>query len=908
MAKTYDDKKMPEYITGTPSITPEIIDAYSQCERKAFFMLRGEIKGTEHELPLILNERAKENRLRFMACDATPLIESGDLIADCDVLLKAESPSSPSKKGCDQQMPYLVVGTYSVSKQQRLRLAFAGHVSGLPTRHRPTVGFIVTSDGEKHRININPLYTAITSALNGLAKMIGEPESDPPKLFLNSHCPLCLYRDHCHHEAERTDDLSLLGNMTPKIIRKHEKKGISTIKQLSYIYNPRRRKKKSFAKHNVLNFSLQALAIRTGKIYLHKTPCISAHPVELFLDIEGIPDQDFYYLIGLIVANQGVVEKHSFWADAREGEAAIFAKFVAVAATYGDAPIYHYGSYESKALGQIVKVHGLKTNSIEKRFVNVNEFIYGKVYFPSMSNRLKDLGAVIGATWHSPEASGLQSLVWRYRWEENHDDQLKQTLLRYNQDDCCALQRLLNELRDIGDTAATRNDVEFSLNPKRISTEGGESIHTQLERIIVSAHEDRYQFNRIKINHLKESFGPDWKQERKKSIPRKVSAKGGITVRVPPKRYCLRGHRTALIASTKTAEHALIELIFTKAGCKKSIVRYVGKKADCPTCGAHHLPPSIQRFHSQVFGHQLQSWVVHQRIVLRLPFTAIVMQTCDLFNVKLRDGNIDVFVERFARIYAPTEKRLLGQILSSPAIHVDETKVNILGANQYAWVITNGRHVVFRLTETRETTFLQAVLKDYKGVLISDFYGGYDAFTCRQQKCLSHLLRDINEELWKNPFNQDYENFVGKVSGLLVPIFDDVYKYGLKKRHLGKHMKTVDLFYKQTISVPSPCELVEKYQKRFGRFRESLFTFLQGDGIPWNNNMAERGIRHLAIQRKISGRFSKAGAERYLILLGIAQSCRFQKQSFLRFLLSGELDVDKFNEKKYPPRNAKANI
>ena len=126
------------------------------------------------------------------------------------------------------------------------------------------------------------------------------------------------------------------------------------------------------------------------------------------------------------------------------------------------------------------------------------------------------------------------------------------------------------------------------------------------------------------------------------------------------------------------------------------------------------------------------------------------MQTCDLFNVKLRDRNIDVFVERFARIYAPTEKRVLGQSLSSPAIHVDETKVNILGANQYAWVITNGRHVVFRLTETRETTFLQAVLKDYKGVLISDFYGGYDAFACRQQKCLSHLLRDINEELWKN--------------------------------------------------------------------------------------------------------------------------------------------------------------
>ena len=667
--------------------------------------------------------------------------------------------------------------------------------------------------------------------------------------------------------------------------------------------------KKSVAVKNVFNIELQALALRTEKIYLHETPLIPANQVELFLDIEGIPDQGFHYLIGLIAVSQDEIKTHSFWADTHDDEEIIFQDFLAVVATYGNTPIYHYGSYEPKALNQIAKIHGLKTDTIEKRLVNVNAFIYGKVYFPSKSNRLKDLGALVGATWDSPEASGLQSLVWRYRWEESRDDQLKQKLLRYNQDDCQALKRLLDELRNIGQVAMSRNDVEFALRPKQVSTEDGHLIHNQLKQIIVSAHEEKYQFNRIKIRLMQDSA-----EEKKKSFSRQepISARnipstGGRTIRVPRKRHCSHEHRTALNASDEMAEHAIIELFFTKSGCKKTIVRYVGKKADCPTCGTRHLPPTIQLVQHRIFGHQFQSWVVNQRIVLRLSLDSISTQVDDLFNEHLSTASIDYFVQQFAKIYAPTEKKLLKQILQSPYAHADETKLSILGTSQYAWVLTDGIHVVFWLTQTRETTVLQELLKDYKGILVSDFYGGYDAFACRQQKCLVHLLRDLNEDLWKNPFNMEYEKFVAKVSNLFVPIFDDVYKYGLRKRNLGKHMKAVYQFYEQTISIHSTSELIEKYRKRFERYRESLFTFLEGDGIPWNNNMAERAIRHLAIQRKISGYFTKAGADRYLLLLGIAQSCRFQKKSFLRFLLSGEIDVDKFNEKKQPPRNGKSN-
>ena len=109
----------------------------------------------------------------------------------------------------------------------------------------------------------------------------------------------------------------------------------------------------------------------------------------------------------------------------------------------------------------------------------------------------------------------------------------------------------------------------------------------------------------------------------------------------------------------------------------------------------------------------------------------------------------------------------------------------------------------------------------------------------------------------------------------------------------------MERFYEASIAGKEyASDLVVKYQKRFQRYRESLFTFLGQDGIPWNNNMAERAIRQLAVQRKISGTFYKCVAPQYLLLLAISQTCRFQGKSFLRFLLSKAKDVDEFRRSR----------
>jgi hypothetical protein len=238
-------------------------------------------------------------------------------------------------------------------------------------------------------------------------------------------------------------------------------------------------------------------------------------------------------------------------------------------------------------------------------------------------------------------------------------------------------------------------------------------------------------------------------------------------------------------------------------------------------------------------------------------------------------------------------------MLESPFIHVDDTKVNIQGENHYVWGFTDGTHVVFRMTATRESNIVHELLKGYRGVMVSDFYPGFDSVACQQQKCLIHLVRDINDELWSNPFDSQLEAFTTAVKGLLVPILQDVQRYGLKARHLRKHQASVDGFYRKEVEHGRyTSDVVVRFMTRFQRYRDSIFLFLENDSIPWNNNTGELALRHIAVQRKISGFFFKSFASRYLVLLGLAQTCRFQEKSFLKFLLSGEMEVDLFRPRR----------
>jgi hypothetical protein len=95
--------------------------------------------------------------------------------------------------------------------------------------------------------------------------------------------------------------------MTAKERKKLHDKGIFTVTQLSYTFRPRRRPKRLRDKREKYSHSLRALAIRQKKIHLVGSPEVRIEGTPVYLDVEGLPDRDFYYLIGVRLGNRDAV-------------------------------------------------------------------------------------------------------------------------------------------------------------------------------------------------------------------------------------------------------------------------------------------------------------------------------------------------------------------------------------------------------------------------------------------------------------------------------------------------------------------------------------------------------------------------------------------------------------------------
>ena len=688
--------------------------------------------------------------------------------------------------------------------------------------------------------------------------------------------------------------------MPPKAIPRYHNKGIFTVMQLSFLFKPRRRRRRAAARPPHFEVEIQALAIRTGKIYIQTRPEIQRSDIEIFMDIEGIPDQQFSYLIGLLIRDHQSITHHSFWADTTAEEESIWRMFVEKVNEYPDAPIYHYGNYDARAIESLAKRFGADVSGIGKRLVNLNSHVYGKVYFPVHSNGLKVLGKFLGATWSESKASGLQSLVWRYRWEAGREEAIKQKLIAYNAEDCQAARILADELARLRCDADSALNVDFVDKPKQNATSLGSELHASLDHVLDYAS---FSYPKGRISFRRENDAVEGKrtggQRGHQGYERTVPVGRRTVIRVPPKRNCPKHKGEHLQKSNKGSEKVIVDLNFGKTGCRKMVIKYSGEKRYCPLCKRYYEPPAIQRLATRLFGHGFRAWVVYQRIILRLPYRMITQAMEELFHETASEASIINFIKSFAENYRCTELILVKRMLESPFIHADETRLNIRGVDQYVWVFTDGGHVVFRLTETRESAVVQELLAGYQGVLVSDFYAGYDGLACKQQKCWVHLIRDLNDDLWKFPFDEELQEFVSAVKDLIVPIIEAIDRWGLKAKHLFRFKKEVDRFYAKVIERREyALDVTKKYQKRFVRYRDSLFRFLDEDGIAWNNNTGERAIRQLAVQRKISGTFYPQGAADYLVLLGVAQTCRFQEKSFLQFLLSKKIVVDGFQSAK----------
>jgi hypothetical protein len=337
------------------------------------------------------------------------------------------------------------------------------------------------------------------------------------------------------------------------------------------------------------------------------------------------------------------------------------------------------------------------------------------------------------------------------------------------------------------------------------------------------------------------------------------------------------------------------DLRITEGGISRQVIECAAHLHRCLDCHRDFLPRRYKRRDKHF--HALKSWAMYQHVAHRVSFQRLEEMFREFFGLRVTYLELHMFKALMARYYRPTARRILAKLVAGQVIHADETHANLQKAKGYVWVLANMEEVVYLFKPTREEEFLHELLKGFCGVLVTDFFSAYDSLPCEQQKCLVHLIRDMNHDLLNNPFDDEFKSLVREFGQLLREIVATIDRYGLKKRHLNKHMDDVDRFFRTLAGRQFHSDLAQAYQQRPTKNQDKLFTFLRHDSVPWNNNNAEHAVKHYAYYRKVSdGQMTESGLSDYLVLLGVYQTCKYKGISFLKFLLSGERDVDKFIE------------
>ena len=907
------------------SITAATFIAFLKCPTKAHLLAIGDPANTTYftDIEARISSMYKSAAMRSLRVGvqmAAPL-DFGELLnsrghevlahpVDCKTAIYNSVLSSHKPGGCQSRnstssssfVPILLSPWDKPDVSDSLLVCFGALALSQVTGILEDTGTVIYGQGYRRKtVKIGDHTVRTRQAIDAIVSINNNRETPP--LLLNRHCAVCDFQQRCRGLAIERDNLSLLSAMTSKERAKFHSKGIFSITQLSYGYRPRRRKRKlpdaqsskQSSKRDTRivrnDHKLKALAIKKNQIHVVGAPSLKFNGTPTFLDVEGMPDRDFYYLAGLRFERGGEQVERSFWADGLDGERVIWENCLRELKAIGDAQIVSYGAYETRFLRQMKARYTLAPDEVEfvdhliGTSVNLVGCIYGKIYFPTFSNSLKEVGRYLGFEWTWPSASGAAAPLLRRVWELGADDGIKRELIEYNMDDCRAAAKVAEAVvRICGDGAPGLDTVDVSSLEVGFQRTFGEfdSALPEFAKINKAAYWN-YQRSKVYVrtdNAIRRTVRKSRSRRKNSTVEKEVTVKDA-----PIK--CPKCGATRLW-TYRDKTHIVYDLKFTRRGIKRWAVRYHYSMHRCSECRAEM---TIYSPRDSQYGPNLRAFFIYLLIELRLSLQKATEHVSSLFGIALPNSTAHDIKSELAEKYMPTYRDILRQIAKGALVHADETKGVVIGGGHYVWVFTNLTTVAYVYAESRESTILDDVLNGFSGVLVSDFYAAYDSVPCAQQKCLIHLMRDINEDLHKNPFDEDLKEIARRFGTLLRDIVETIDSHGLKARSLAKHKKAAVGFVERVVAMNCEAEAGLALQKRIEKNRDKLFTFLDYDGVPWNNNNAEHAVRAFTRLRNAIGTSTPKGTREFATLLSIQQTLRYRGRGFLEFMRSGRMEI-----------------
>jgi transposase len=259
-----------------------------------------------------------------------------------------------------------------------------------------------------------------------------------------------------------------------------------------------------------------------------------------------------------------------------------------------------------------------------------------------------------------------------------------------------------------------------------------------------------------------------------------------------------------------------------------------------------------------------------------------------------------------ATVLQPTGDALRQYVLTAPVLGADETWWRLFGGPQskrwWAWSLTREDAVWYTILESRSQEAARQVLNGYRGIVIADGYGVYDALARAGPRftlahCWAHVRRKFVEAEPHYPAPcGEVLDLIGQLyaverscPGLEVGASDDVRADALALRAARRREQSAPIVAAIRTWAHQQWALPESSLGRAIAYMLGLWSglthFLDDPRIPLDNNATERGLRGMVVGRKNHyGSRSKRGTEvaaLFYSLIESAKLCGVEPKAYL---------------------------
>lgn len=346
-----------------------------------------------------------------------------------------------------------------------------------------------------------------------------------------------------------------------------------------------------------------------------------------------------------------------------------------------------------------------------------------------------------------------------------------------------------------------------------------------------------------------------------------VSEPESIIALAPP--ACQGCHQELATAAITREERAQV---WDLPPLRLHVTEYRAQVKVCPACQQEtraEFPAGVKAQAVQ-YGARTKALAVYLQCMHLLPYGRTCQIVQELLGTTFSQASLQSALQEGAQQLGSALHTIKQGLQSSAVLHVDETGFKVAGKRHWLHVACTSAltYYDYHATRGKAATDAIGILSAFSGVSMHDSYASYQQYPCLHALCNVHYLRELTfvSEQYQQPWATE-------MKALLIEMKAAV-EQARSQGMLGLRVATRQEYearYEQLVAQgmaanPPPARKkgtrgplrgddVRNLLHRLRDYQVQILRFLHRFEVPFDNNLAERDIRMMKVQQKISGCF-----------------------------------------------------